>query len=501
MKKLLLLMWLWFFIFSALAFAGPEDKVIERYKKAVGGDTTKKIASKIITGKIKQGNEVGSFLSQSTDPDRIRVNIELNSHKISECYNGNSAWRQDSTNLRTIIGTEAKTLRLEALLQNSYLRDLSRFRIAVQSLGKILVNNNQVEVVEFKLNGAYIKLMFDVKTGLLLKQERELNDGIEETFYQDYRSVNKVMEPFLIKIKRPNSELEIAVEKVEHNVRVDDKVFRYPSLDGSLPIPDIEKVMKEVMANQEQIKELRELYTFKSAETSKELDDKGQAKKTTTKVYEVTPIVGVFVERLISVDGVPLSSSEQEKEDKRVKKEIEEAKKEAKKEEKKREKNKNKDEDEEGDDVDILTFLKIVMIKDAHRDKFRDQEVLVFDFEPRKDYKPKNLAENIVSKLVGTFFIDEKAKQIVRLEARLSDSFKLGGGLLASLSSSSAFVFEQEKIRDEVWLPSYTEVNFGGRALLFVKFSQNQITQYSDYRRYQTSVEVKADDDSTEEQK
>lgn len=495
MKKMILLVWLICFAFSSLALAGLEDKIIDRYKKAVGGDATKKIVSKVISGKVKQGNEIGVFLSQSTDPDRLRVNLEIDKTKMSECYNGNSAWRLKDNDLRTIIGNEAKTLRLGALLQNSYLRDLSKFRIAIQSLGTALVDNNQAEVIELKLNEARIKLMFDPKTGLLLKQERELNDGVEETLYKDYRNVNKVMEPFLIKIKRPDSELEITVEKIEYNIKLDEKLFRYPSLDGSAPIPDVEKVMKELIANQEKITELRELYTFKSSQTESELDDKGQAKKTTTKVYEVTPIVGTFVARLINVDGVPLSNSEQEKEDKKVKKEIEEAKKEQAKREKKKKEN-----EDDSDDINILTFLKVVAVKDAHRDKFRGSEVLVFDFEPKKDYKPKNLAENIVSKLIGTFFIDEKAKQIVRLEARFSDSFKFGGGLVASLSSSSAFAFEQERIRDEVWLPSFSEVNFGGRALLFVKFNESRITKYSDYRRYQTDVEIKADE-TVEEQK
>lgn len=488
MKKLLLI-WLWFFMFAVLAIAGPEEKIIERYKKAVGGDATKKIISKVVTGKLIQGNEIGDFSSKYTDPDHMRVDLELSKDKVSECYNGTSAWRQDTNNLRTIIGAEAKTLRLEALLSNSYLRDLSRFRVGVQPLGRVLINNEEAEVVEFKLNGAYIKLMFNPKTGLLVKSERELNEGIEETFYKDYRLINKVMEPFSIKIKRPNNELELKVEKIEHNSKIDDKIFRYPSLDGSAPLPDVEEVMKDLMANQEKIKELRELYTFRSTETERELDDKGQTKQTITKVYEVTPIVGIFVERLISTNGIPLSVSEQEKEDKRVKKEIEEAK----KEQKKREQKKKDKKDDKDDNVSILTFLKVVAIKDARRDKFRDQDVLVFDFQPRKEYKPKNLAENIVSKLVGSFFIDEKAKQIVRLEARLSDSIKLGGGVLASLSPSSAFVFEQAKIRDEVWLPSYTEVNFGGRALLFVKFNQNQTTEFSNYRRYQTDVEIKSD--------
>lgn len=494
MTKILLLLWLLVFMFSAITYAGTEDKIIDHYKKAVGGDATKKITSKVISGTVKQGNKTGKFLYQATSPDHIRTDVEFDKDKISECYNGNSAWRQDQ-NLHTIIGAEAKTLRLKALLINTYLRDLSHYRITIQSLGKVQVENFQVDVLEFKLNDAYIKLMFDTKTGLLVKQERQLNDGVEETIYKDYRLVNKVMEPFLVKVKNPTSEVEIIVDKIDYNTKISETAFRYPSADGSVPIPDVEALIKQLETNQEKIKELRELYTFRSTQIESELEGNGQVKKTTTKVYENTPIAGTFVERLVSIDGRQLSPDEQEKEDKRVKKQIEEAKKEQKKREQKK-----KDKDDDGD-ISILTFLKILSIKDAHRDKFRDQDVLIFDFEPRKDYKPKNFAENVVSKLVGTMFVDESAKQIVRLEARLSDSVKFGGGLVASLSPSSAFVFEQEKIRGEIWLPSYSEINFGGRVLLFVKVNQNEITRYSDYKKYQTDVEIKSDTEATSETK
>ena len=486
MKKMMLLLLLVSFVFSINTYAGQEDKIIDRYKKATGGDAVKKITSRIVTGSVIEGNLTGQFLAQSNKPDKIRLDIEIENSKLVECYNGNSAWQQNKENLQTLINTEAKTLRLKALLTNTYLRDLSKYRVLSKYLGKVQVDNIQAEVVEFNLNGAYIKVMFDPKTGLIVKEERQLNEGIEETFYQNYQSVNKVAEPFLIKIKRPNKELTIKVDKIEHNTKLAETAFRYPSIDGSEPIPDIEEVMKALTINQEKIKELRELYSFRSTETQKELDGDGQVKETTTRVYEVTPIVGTFVQRLISVNGVELSKSDKEKEDKKVKKEIENAKKEQKKRE-------NKKKDDDDDSISIQTFLKILKVKDARRDKFRGQEVLIFDFEPRKDFKPKNLAENVVSKLVGTIFIDEKAKQIARLEARLSDSVKIGGGLLASLSPSSAFVFEQEKIRDEVWLPSYEEINFGGKAFLFVKFNQNQITQYSDYQKYQTDVEIKSE--------
>jgi len=71
----------------------------------------------------------------------------------------------------------------------------------------------------------------------------------------------------------------------------------------------------------------------------------------------------------------------------------------------------------------------------------------------------------------------------------LSDSFKIGGGLLASLSSQSAVVMEQEKVNGEVWMPSYAEANLAARVLLLAKFSVNVVTRYSDYKKVRVASE------------
>jgi hypothetical protein len=51
------------------------------------------------------------------------------------------------------------------------------------------------------------------------------------------------------------------------------------------------------------------------------------------------------------------------------------------------------------------------------RERFRGQDVLVFDFEPNPGYKPRKLEERVVKQLAGAVWIDEKAKDVVRLEA------------------------------------------------------------------------------------
>jgi hypothetical protein len=57
--------------------------------------------------------------------------------------------------------------------------------------------------------------------------------------------------------------------------------------------------------------------------------------------------------------------------------------------------------------------------------------------------------------------------------------------VLASIGPSTAFVFEQDKIDDEVWLPSFMEANVSARLLLFAKFNRSMERRYSEYKKYQ----------------
>ena len=135
--------------------------------------------------------------------------------------------------------------------------------------------------------------------------------------------------------------------------------------------------------------------------------------------------------------------------------------------------------------MEIKDFLRISEITSVRREVFRGHEVIAFDFEPRKGFKPKNRAEDIVNKLAGTIWVDEMAQQVARLEARLTDSYKIGGGMLASIGASTAFSFEQEKVGDEVWLPASMEANISARVLLLAKFNRSMERRYSEYKKYQ----------------
>ena len=468
-----------------VAAAQSAKKIVDRHRKAIGDKAAKRVRSVLISGSLKSadGSE-GRFIYRAASPDRLRIDIETGALKVSECYNGKSAWRLDERGLRTLLGAEAKRLRLESILANSRLRDLSRYRVTALLVIKADVDGREANAIEFAKEGVRAKLFFDASNYLLIKQERETAAGLQEVFYGDYRAVDGVMEPFSIRIKNGEKESLVTVDRVEHNRLTDQTAFRHPQIEGERPLPEIEPLIKAIVANQEKIDQLREHYTFRQTEIQNKLDGDGRVKETETKVYEVTPVADRFVRRLLSVDGKELSESEREKEDRDVQKEVEKIL-------KRREKERMKEErgEEEDEEITILSFLRLVEITSVRREVFRGQEVIAFDFEPRKDAKPKGRTESLVSKLAGTMWVDEDARQIARLEARLMDSFKIAGGLFASVAPSTAVAFEQEKISGELWLPSYAEANIFAKVFLFSKFNRSVVTRYGDYKKYRIDSE------------
>ena len=174
-----------------------------------------------------------------------------------------------------------------------------------------------------------------------------------------------------------------------------------------------------------------------------------------------------------------LQKKENEKTEKRIAEaQKKQAKKEAK-EEKAREEGK-----EEKDDPGIDDFLRACQFVNPRRERFRGQDVLVFDFEPNPEFKARKLAEKVAQKLAGVVWVDEKAHDVARLEAYFLSDFKIAGGLLANLQKGTSFVFEQAFVNNEVWLPTYEEAHVGVRVLLVKGFKVNAVTRYSDYKRF-----------------
>ena len=149
-----------------------------------------------------------------------------------------------------------------------------------------------------------------------------------------------------------------------------------------------------------------------------------------------------------------------------------------------KEKAKEEGKEDKEDEPGIEIFLRASQFVNPRRERFRGQDVLVFDFEPNPEYKPKKLVERLVKELAGVIWIDEKANDVARLEAYFVGDFHFGGGLVANVQKGTSFVLEQAYQNNEVWLPTYEEAHIGARVLLVKGFKVNVVTRYSDYKRF-----------------
>src|SRR4051812_8577879 len=177
---------------------------------------------------------------------------------------------------------------------------------------------------------------------------------------------------------------------------------------------------------------------FREVEQEDELDGNGQVKHSKTEEREVFFVGRSSVSRLLKKDGVALTPSEQKKEQERVDKAIEEHKKREAKRVKNEEEGKHSD-----NEITLETFLRIAKFESPRRVSFKGRNALVFSFSGDPDAKTHGLAESAVKKVAGTVWVDEADREIIRMEVRLNEAFKVGGGLLATIQKGTTFTFEQ----------------------------------------------------------
>ena len=335
-----------------------------------------------------------------------------------------------------------------------------------------------------------VKLIEDVfspeqKQQLITK----ITDDTKKTriVFEDYRHVADLNEPHRLRMTLDGSgELTLILQSVKHNTNIDDRVFDPPGATDKL---DVAELWREVHRNQDEIDKRVSEYAFTQKETDKEISSKGELKKQTIKVYEVYPIPNREpVKKLISENGVPLSAERAAKEDKRVQQEFEEAERDREKDEKKAAERRADREKKEKEGTEISPFLRVCDFVSPRREQWEGRETIVFDFRPKSNFRPKNREESLIAKLVGVVWIDPVDKQIIRLEARLAEGFKIAGGLVASLKPGAALVIEQTRMAQGIWLPRFAQINLSVKVLLFGGGDYNQTVEWSDYKHFAGDV-------------
>lgn len=467
--------------------AQTAQKAIDEYLKALGGSKAlAQIRTETIAGSLTEEStgRKGSWALITKAPNRFYSEIIVGTDRVVEAYNGMSAWGQNSSgDPLTLTGEAAKQAEASGRYWNNRLADLKKGRLSVQPFGLEKVRGqNAWHIRVIAGPGTTRDVFFDGETHLIARETTPSG----QFDYEGYRPVGGIQTPSRIELEVAGHTYKISITRAEINSPVDDAVFDFPGVPGTA-LPDVKALMLEVTKNQKQIEEIQKQYTCHLITEEEEIGSKGSATSRKTSEFEVFNIAGEEVRRLIAKDGKPLTGDARKKEDNRFNKEFEKRTKDAARlaaDPKKQAKQ------QADDEAQISDFLRAARFSNARRERLRGQDVIAVDFGPNPDFKPKNATESMVQKLAGVLWIDEKARDVARLEAHVDNSLKIGGGMVASIEKGSSVVFEQARINDEVWLPSYVEIHVTGRALLLVKLKANAIARYTDYKKFHTESKI-----------
>lgn len=473
------------------ATAQSPSKVLKQAEKALGGQKAfQSITSVYRTGKITRLRDgaAGSYSSESAKPNLYHESFDIGGFEYERGFNGRSGWVRDSRNgLSTLTGDASVDMQAEAVFRNSVWFDAKAQRSKIASGGTLNIDGRlQNLLILGTPKGVNIKLYFDSATGLLSRDEIPSGDNSRTIVYSDYRKVGSTLHPFRISMTDGDERYEIAIEDIKLNTQIARSRFDFPSVSGD-PLPDIRSLLAQLQENEDRVENLLDTYSFIQKNTKRELGKDGVLREVSSETVQLSFYKGYRISRLIEKNGKPLNEKEQRDADKDAAKRVEEIERTIAK----KEKNESSGPpDRDGPRVSIAEVLRASNLLNPRRERFRGRDVIVFDFEPNPAFDFKNAKSMLkfFGKTAGVMWIDEKDKQVARLEAYLFDSYNVGGGVLAKLKKGASFVLEQERVNDEIWLPSVADINLSVRVLLVKGIDVNQVVRSYDYRKFATEV-------------
>jgi hypothetical protein len=472
------------FLLPSVAAAQSADGIVKQAAKAMGGEQAiRRVKTWEATGVVTRQRDgaVGRYRCAAMRPDFYAVNVEIAGIETGAGFTGKSSWLRDRRGgLRTLTGGASDAFHAEAFYRNNRWLDYKKHGAKLVYTGAENVNGAPARAVTMiDARGVKIRMLFDVASGLPVKEELPAGDGLKTFEYGDYRPIEGVMEPFAITLNDGGERYEIKLDYGPRNRQLDRKLFDFPR-SSEEPLPDLDALFDQLRRRQGEVERLREKFAYTETATSYQLDKDGLAREKQSETREMTFYRGHRIWRVIAKNGKPLSGDDQAKEDRRVEKMIRDV--------------------EAGRKVDLpynqrrtklSDLLRVSRFGAARRERFRNRDVIVADFEPNPDFKPANSGEAFAHNLAGSIWVDEKDLQIARVEFQLVNAFKVAGGAFFAMRPGSRFVAEQDRFFDEVWLPTYSEVTISARAMLFASFGVNQKITYADYRRFDVKSEEK----------
>ncbi|MEK6324895.1 MAG: photosynthetic reaction center cytochrome c subunit family protein [Acidobacteriota bacterium] len=209
------------------------DQVLDNYMRAIGGaNAFAKLTTRELKGSlVAQGGMNAPLEIYAKAPGKILMIMHTPGTPATVAFNGTTAWQKNQAGVSEMAGPEAGFLKRQAhSFAGGRLRDLYA---KLEVKGRTKLGEREAFVVDAVSTGGPDRLYFDAQTGLLIRQDVEMEGPQGKTNviveFEDYREVDGVKLPFVRRWSRPGFTFTQKFDEIKHNVAIDDARFEKPT--------------------------------------------------------------------------------------------------------------------------------------------------------------------------------------------------------------------------------------------------------------------------------
>ena len=206
-----------------------------------------------------------------------------------------------------------------------------------------------------------------------------------------------------------------------------------------------------------------------------------------TKTHEVTMILGSPYERLVAVNGEPLSADQQQEEQSKMEQVIATRRKESPRQRAQRVARYERDRKRDHLLMQQLTEAFDFTLQGTQ--KLGPYEVYWLKATPRAGYRPPNLQSKVLTGMEGQLWVDTKTYQWVKVEATVIHPVSIEG-FVARVEPGTRFELENTRVADDLWLPKHFAMKASAKILMLFNHREQQDQTFSDYRKAEADSPV-----------
>ena len=238
--------------FSIAANAQTVDEVIAKNIQAKGGaDKLKSVRSLRTTAKFSQGSFRADFRQENKRADKVREEFIIQGLAQVQAYDGKTGWQISPFGGRKdpelLSQDDLKSLVVDADIDGP-LVDYKEKGHKAELVGHDSMEGTDCFKIKLSMKNGDVRYYYlDADSFLELKVEIQtmIRGALQENelYYGDYEQVNGIFYPFAVEQaqKASASRAQISVQKIEHNIPLEDAHFSMPVSKPETKVPPAEK--------------------------------------------------------------------------------------------------------------------------------------------------------------------------------------------------------------------------------------------------------------------